>query len=95
MLGDTSKSFDPNETAKSKQSKPKADSALGNLNTEKAQVKKQMKKHKEMMREQEDLCGPKLAKKLEQYLLEFNKQAGVMNERGERVDQTAEELRIL
>ena len=54
-----------------------------------------MKKHKEMMREQEDLCGPKLAKKLEQYLLEFNKQAGVMNERGERVDQTAEELRIL
>ena len=40
MLGDTSKSFDPNETAKSKQSKPKADSALGNLNTEKAQVKK-------------------------------------------------------
>ena len=45
-----------------------------------------------MMKEQEALCGPKLAKKLEQFLLEFNQQAGVVNERGERVDQTAEEL---
>ena len=41
------------------------------------------------------MCGPKLAKKLEQFLLEFNQQAGVVNERGERVDQTAEEMRIL
>ena len=58
-------------------------------------MKRQIEKRKEMMKEQEALCGPKLAKKLEQFLLEFNQQAGVVNERGERVDQTAEELRVL
>ena len=65
------------------------------MNVEKAQLKRDITKRKQMQKEQEELCGPKLVHKIEKMLFEYNLQAGLIGRDGQRLDNTASEMKLL
>ena len=65
------------------------------MNTEKAQLKKDIKKRKELQKENQELCGPRLAHKIEKYLFSYNRSVGLIDNRGSIVEKTASEMKML
>ena len=65
------------------------------MNNEKAQLRKDMKKRKQINKEQEELCGPRLAQKIEKMLLDYNKSVGLADDNGNIVERTASEMKLL
>ena len=85
--------LDANREAR--EARAQMESAMSAMNNEKAQLRKDMKKRKQINKEQEELCGPRLAQKIEKMLLDYNKSVGLADDNGNIVERTASEMKLL
>ena len=65
------------------------------MNTEKAQLRKDIKQRRQARKEQEELCGPRLAAKIEKMLASYNRSVGLVDNNGNAVERTASEMKML
>ena len=68
---------------------------MSQMNTEKAQLRRDIKKRKQQQKEQEELCGPRLAAKIEKMLHNYNRSVGLVDDNGNIVERTASEMKML
>ena len=91
--GEEGEGNDPDAAARD--ARAQAEAALGQMNTQKAQLRKDAKKRRQTKQEQEELCGPRLAAKIEKMLASYNQGVGLVDDNGGAAEGTASEIGML
>ena len=65
------------------------------MNVAKAQLRKDIRQRKEKEKEQNELCGPRLAHKIEKMLFEYKKNVGLADDMGNIIDKTTTEMKMI